>query len=270
VPDDISDIRAFYEASVEQEDGRLERHPIERDVTWRYLETYLPPSGRILEVGAASGAYAVPLARQGYEVIAVELAPALLDVFRRRVHEAGLDQKVTCIEADARELAAVTATDHDAALLMGPLYHLVEEADREQAITEVRARLKPGGLVFSAFISRYGIWGDVMTKLPHYIEKTEEVRSVLERGRDVTMPSWGASFRAYFATPEEVAPLHERLGFTSVALAGVEPAGIMADGAYGSLEEPRRDKWLDLMVEISGQPSMIGASNHLLYIGRKN
>jgi S-adenosylmethionine-dependent methyltransferase len=269
VPDDISDIRAFYEASVEQEDGRLERHPIERDVTWRYLDAYLPPSGRILEIGAGTGAYTLPLAGRGYEVTAVELAPALLEVCRRRVSEGGLDEKVTCLEADARDLGAVTATDYDAALLMGPLYHLVEAADRERAIAEARDRLKPGGLIFSAFISRYGIWDNVMAKLPHSIEKPAEVRSVLERGRDVIMPSWGASFRAYFATPEELAPLHERLGFTTIALAGVEPVGVMADQTYTRLEKPLRGKWLDLMYEISRQPSIIGASNHMLYIGRK-
>ena len=43
----------------------------------------------------------------------------------------------------------------------------------------------------------------------------------------------------------------------------------MADQTYTGLEEPLRGKWLDLMYEISRQPSIIGASNHMLYIGRK-
>jgi len=49
VTDDTSDIRQYYEESVEKEDGRLERHQLERDMTWRYLDKYLPRQGKILE-----------------------------------------------------------------------------------------------------------------------------------------------------------------------------------------------------------------------------
>jgi 2-polyprenyl-3-methyl-5-hydroxy-6-metoxy-1,4-benzoquinol methylase len=69
--DDVTDIRSFYDRNVENEQGRLERHPVERDVTWRFLDKYLPPSGKILEVGAATGAYPIPLAKKGYSVTAV-------------------------------------------------------------------------------------------------------------------------------------------------------------------------------------------------------
>jgi S-adenosylmethionine-dependent methyltransferase len=57
VPDDVKDIQVFYDRAVEEENGRLERHQLERDITWRYLDKYLPPRGKILEVGAGTGAY---------------------------------------------------------------------------------------------------------------------------------------------------------------------------------------------------------------------
>ena len=31
--DDVTDIRSFYDRNVDNEHGRLERHPVERDVT---------------------------------------------------------------------------------------------------------------------------------------------------------------------------------------------------------------------------------------------
>ena len=52
--DDISDIKAMYDSALEREDSRLVRHELEYDLTWRYLDEYLPPEGRILEIGAAS------------------------------------------------------------------------------------------------------------------------------------------------------------------------------------------------------------------------
>ncbi|UCC99406.1 MAG: class I SAM-dependent methyltransferase, partial [Phycisphaerales bacterium] len=83
--DDISDIAAMYDSGVENEHARLERHQLEFDVTWRYLTRYLPPAGSILEIGAATGRYTLPLCRVGYSVTAVDLSAALLEECRRRL-----------------------------------------------------------------------------------------------------------------------------------------------------------------------------------------
>ena len=151
---------------------------------------------------------------------------------------------------------------------MGPLYHLVLEEDRRKVVAQAFGLLKKGGILFSAFISRYGIWGDIMRRLPGHIEQQGNLTSVLERGRNAEVPHWQGAFRAYFASPAEVIPLHERAGFTTLVLAGVEPVGA-SDDAYSKLTESQRKLWLDLLHEISSEPSTIGASCHMLYIGRK-
>ena len=46
--DDVSDIVEYYNSSLESEHSRLERHQLEHDLTWRYLDQYLPPQGSIL------------------------------------------------------------------------------------------------------------------------------------------------------------------------------------------------------------------------------
>ena len=57
------------------EDGRLDsrRGQVEYLTTLRYIEKYLRPGMRILEIGAATGRYSHHFARQGYTVDAVEL-----------------------------------------------------------------------------------------------------------------------------------------------------------------------------------------------------
>ena len=85
--DDISDIAQFYDGNPDGEHGRLEQHQLEYDLTWRYLDQYLPPHGTILEVGAATGRYTLELARRGYAVTAVDLSAALRNVSRIRRHE---------------------------------------------------------------------------------------------------------------------------------------------------------------------------------------
>jgi S-adenosylmethionine-dependent methyltransferase len=266
--DDTSDIRQLYDDNVEKENTRLERHQLEHDMTCRYLDKYLPRRGKILEIGCATGAYTIPLAKRGYQVTAVDFAAKEVQLCRDKVKEEHLEKQVTCLVADGRDLADITENDYDAALIMGPLYHLVIEEDRLNVLQQAYRHLKKGGLVFSAFISRYGIWGDVITNLPHYIELVRDVQSVISQGRDADLAYKKGNFRAYFATPEEIIPFHEQAGFKTVLLAGIETAGIR-DEPYNSLKGKKREMWLDLLFSISTQPSIIGASNHILYVGRK-
>ncbi len=266
--DDVSDIAAYYNNNLHGEHDRLVRHQLEYDLTWRYLNEYLPPRGNILEVGAATGRYTLELARRGYQVTAVDLSPLELDICREHLAAEGVENQVEFIVADARDLRQVTERGFDAVLLMGPLYHLVEEADRKLALKEVYDRLREGGVLFSAFISRYGILGDLIRKVPDWIEYRADVESLFTRGRGDDHAPPG-SFRGYFATVGEITPLHEGVGFETLKLAGVEPAISSDDESYNRLEGERRKLWLDLLYEVSTEPTILAASRHLLYIGRK-
>lgn len=266
--DDISDIVEYYNNDPQKEHHRLEEHQLEYDLTWRFMDEYLPPHGKILEIGAATGRYTLGLAKRGHSVTAVDLSSATLKICQQNLYEAGFIDTVQFFVSDARTLAEITDRDFDAVLLMGPLYHLILEEARKMAVSEAFDRLRLGGVIFSAFISRYGIWGDMLKNIPEWIEIQEEVRSVLSRGIDhETWPKGG--FRAYFAQVDEIAPLHEAIGFTTIKVVGVEPCISADDESYNKLEGQRRKLFLDLFYEISGEPSIVGASRHLLYIGRK-
>ena len=266
--DDISDIAAYYDSDPERENTRLERHQLEYDLTWRYLNHYLPTQGSILEVGAATGRYTLELAERGYSITAVDLSAANLETCGKSLVEAGLEKQVQLVVADARDLGEVTERGFDVVLLMGPLYHLVAEADRKAALRQAFDRLRKGGILFSSFISRFGIMGDLIRNLPDWIEDQTEVQSLLERGRRPDDYPRGG-FRGYFAQVSEIAPLHEAIGFETLALAGVEPAISADDESYNKLQGDQRQLWLDLLHRMSTESTILGASRHLLYIGRK-
>ena len=63
--------------------------------------------------------------------------------------------------------------------------------------------------------------------------------------------------------------MHERVGFRTLKIAGVEPAISADDGSYNTLKEKQRDLWLDLLFEISSEQSMVASSRHILYIGQR-
>jgi S-adenosylmethionine-dependent methyltransferase len=266
--DDLSDIAAYYSNSLETERSRLDRHQLEYDLTWLYLSRYLPPEGSILEIGAATGRYTLELAKRGYALTSVDLSATLLDECRHNIELEGLGKQVRFAVADARDLGRITERGFDAVLLVGPLYHLVEKADRMGALKEVSDRLRKGGVIFSSFISRFGIMGDLMRNTPRWIDDQTEVRSLMRKGRRPDSYPRGG-FRGYFAVVSEIVPLHEALGFETLVLAGVDPAISADDESYNRLQGKQRQLWLDLLYEISTEKSIIGASRHLLYIGKK-
>jgi S-adenosylmethionine-dependent methyltransferase len=266
--DDVRDIAAYYDANVQREHERLERHQLELDLTWRYFGRYLPAGGRILEVGAATGRYTLELARRGYQVTAVDFSAEELRANQELLQAAGLARQVEYVIADGRDLSQVRGRDFDAALLMGPLYHLILEADRKRSLGQVYERLKPGGLLFSAHITRLGVLADLMKKDSGWIENQAEAGSLVENGHrpdDAPLGGW----RGYFVRPEEVEPLHAACGFERVALAAVEPLIAADDECYNSLEGKQRALWLEMLERVSQEPSILGVSRHLLYIGRK-
>jgi S-adenosylmethionine-dependent methyltransferase len=271
--DDISDIALFYNSAPEKEESRLQEHQLEYELTWRYLDRYLPRRGSILEVGAATGRYTLELAKRGYAVTAVDLSAALLEQCRKRLTDSGFVQQVRFTVADARDLdnlaeKGVVEQEFDAVLLMGPLYHLIREADRKRALQQAIDRLHKGGILFSAFLSRLGIMSDLIKRSPGWIEDAVAVQSQLENGRRPDDAPRGG-FRGYAALVSEIAPLHEAIGFETITVGGVEPTIAADDESYNKLEGRQRQQWLDLLYTISAEPSIVGASRHILYVGKK-
>jgi S-adenosylmethionine-dependent methyltransferase len=266
--DDVSDILELYSNSAQQEHSRLERHQLEYELTWRYLNQYLPSQGNILEVGAATGRYTLELAKRGFTITAVDLSATLIGESRQNVLNEGLERQVRFVVADARNLREVTEKRFDAVLLMGPLYHLVEKADRKLALKEAFDRLRKGGVLFSSFISRFGTLSDLIKNVPDWIEDQPKAWSLIQKGRRPHGYPRGG-FRGYFVRPSEIAPLHRSVGFETLVVAGVEPVIGADDESYNQLQEKQRQLWLDLLFALSVEKSIIGASRHLLYIGKK-
>jgi len=76
---------------------RLGQHQLEYDITWRYLNRYLPSHGSILEVGAATGRYTLELAKLGYKLTAVDSSAAQIEECRKSIADEGLERQVRLI-----------------------------------------------------------------------------------------------------------------------------------------------------------------------------
>lgn len=133
------------------EDGRLtSKHgKIEFLTTMRYIDKYIKKDDRVLEIGAATGRYSHTLARRGYRVDAVELVEHNIDIFRKNTLP---NEDISIMQGNALDLSALPDNRYDITLLLGPLYHLYNEEDKRQALSEAIRVTKQGGIVFAAYV----------------------------------------------------------------------------------------------------------------------
>ena len=117
------------------EDSRLApRHgSVEFLTTMRYIEKYIRPGHRVLEVGAGTGRYSHALAGRGYAVDAVELVEHNIEIFRQNTRPG---EPVTITQGNAMDLSAFPDDAYDIVLLLGPLYHLYNAEDKRRALGE--------------------------------------------------------------------------------------------------------------------------------------
>lgn len=133
------------------EDRRLEeKHgTVEFLTTMHYIEKYLKPGDCVFEIGAGTGRYSHALARQGFKVDAIELIEHNIEIFQKNIVE---NENISVIQGNALDLSAFPDNQYDITLLLGPLYHLYSEKDKQQAIREAIRVTKKGGIIFAAYV----------------------------------------------------------------------------------------------------------------------
>ena len=144
-------VQDYYDEDVEREWERLERHPFEFALTCRFLDRYLHPGDRVLDIGGGPGRYSLHLAQRGCQVTLLDLSSGNTAFAAQKAREQGLSLSV--VTGDAREASRLVEGTFDHVLLMGPLYHLTEKADREQCLREALSLLREGGTLSMSFIN---------------------------------------------------------------------------------------------------------------------
>ncbi|WP_411144847.1 class I SAM-dependent methyltransferase [Streptomyces sp. x-80] len=241
-------------------DGRLELLR-----TQELLRRCLPPApAMVLDVGGGPGTHATWLTEDGYRVHLVDPVP-------RHVAEA---KAVGCTAelGDARKLAAADAS-YDAVLLLGPLYHLLDRADRDQALAEAFRVVKPGGLVAAAGINRYASLFE-HTAFAHL--HTERMQGAVGRILSSSVHDGKRGFTAaYFHRGEELRDELRDAGFDGAEVFGIEGPTwgmLKAVEQHTGASVAGTDLFASALAAArmaEPYPELLSASSHLLAVGRR-
>jgi SAM-dependent methyltransferase len=154
----IARVRQYYDATIAHEAQRLDENAyrrLEHDMTLRTIVRHVPAGARILDVGGGPGAYLEPLARCGFDPWLCDLSDANVAAARKRATALGLFDVVRRVRrSDATNLKHYARASFDAALALGPFYHLLDNTARRSALSEIVRVVKPGGTVVLAVLPR--------------------------------------------------------------------------------------------------------------------
>lgn len=254
------DIDEFYTERYDEAE-RLSRDALgrlERDRTREVLLRFLPAApARVLDVGGGPGVHAAWLAGLGYEV-------TLIDPVARHREQAAAHGGFAVEDGDARALAQADASA-DAVLLLGPLYHLVDPAERAQALAEARRVLRPGGLIAAAFISRQAPLLDLAARLRINDDQTLAfIRTLRETGVNHEDTQFTV---AHFHRSPEILADFAAAGLPRPHLIGVEGplSALLASGLAADRPE-YFEAALRAARAAEDHPELLHTSGHLLAV----
>ncbi len=266
-PEVTPEIVRFYSEIVDEADrlvttadGRLEMVR-----TQELLRRHLPSSpARVLDVGGGPGTHARWLVEDGYVV-------HLVDPIPRHVEQA----KATGASVELGDARCLTADDgsYDVVLMLGPLYHLPERADRDRALAEARRVVKPGGLLAVAGINRYASLFEHAAYAHLHKESMRESIGVILATQ--VHDGKKAFTTAYFHSGEQLRDEVAAAGFTGAEVFGIEgPAWSLLAAAERNTGQSFRESSLFESALTAARmaephPDLLAASSHLLAVGRR-
>ena len=262
---DTAIVRDHYDKGVQFEWDRIAGRP-EFLLTCRMLDRYIKPGDKVLDIGGGPGRYSFYLAEKGCNVTLLDLSAENTKFAAGQAAEQGLDVKT--VAGDAREADTLVSGPFDHVLLMGPLYHILEEAGRIQAIDAALRLLKPGGLLFAAFVPIGGGLVFCLRDLPHVIADPAEAKYIKALVEDTDFAGDGFT-RIYFIHQNEILPFMSRFPLEKLHLFGQE--SIIMPNERNIMAQPPEIvvAWLDLAEKMWEEEEYLSWAEHLMYVGRK-
>jgi len=254
------DLISYYELG--GEDERLTKdksHNIEFLTTNKYIEKYLKPKDRILEIGAGTGIYSLYYANKGHEVESIELVQYNIDIFKTKIKS---NMNINLRQGNAIDLSMYDDNSFDITLVLGPLYHLYNESDKRKAISEALRVTKKDGYIFIAYLTHGSIILNYGLKKGNLLD-LKRVCNEDYSFKDIP----GEIFTAFYVDKfEEVMEEFDCEYIKNIATGGITSA---FREIINELSDEEYKVWLDYHMKTCERKDIQGYSSHMLYIARK-
>lgn len=253
----------YYE--IYDEDSRLVKdnaHKIEFITTTHFLNKYIKKDTKILDLGAGTGRYSFYYAKKGVDITAVDLSPKHISIMKDKAKEYNINLNI--FQGDALNLENIQSETYDVVLCLGPLYHLMSAEERTQCIKECKRVLKPNGILAVAYISRFATFINMIHRNTSNINDIG-LRNILKTGKE-----FGDSRDCfYYSTYKELELIVKDTNLFKLEHIGTDGIGGTLRDVINKFNDDEFKYWMEYHFETCKDESLIGYSQHGLYIGRK-
>ena len=261
---EVLKVLSEYYGSYDENSRLCSRHgSVEFLTTMRYVEKYLTPGMRVLEIGAATGRYAHTLARQGYKVDAVELVQHNIDIFQANT-QPGEDVRI--FQGNAKELTMLGDDTYDVTLLLGPMYHLFTVPEQLEALSEAIRVTKKGGVIFAAYC------GNEATMIQYCFGrgmlKEQRYKNLVDPVTFKASSDPAELFQLY--RKEDIDKLMRVFPVTRLHYIGTDMATNYMRQTIDEMDDELFELYLRYHFAICERSDLVGASHHILDIFRKD
>ena len=263
--ENIEIVKKFYDETVDYEWERLERHKVEFELTKRYLNRYIKPGDKVLDLGGGPGRYSLYLAELGCAVTLADLSEKNVEFALNKAKEQGL--ALHGLQVDARDLTSIKDNQFNHVLCMGPMYHLKNEDDRAKIVTECLKKLKSHGILFVAFISSYSFVWDYLIRNPEFIldsDRRVELNKMVD-GKDFAGKGFSDNF---YISPKNVLPFFEPFNLEKLHLLNSESLLYLREPELLKQKPDVINAWLDLAEQVCEREDLLSMAEHIMYIGK--
>lgn len=261
---EVLKLLADYYGSYDEDNRLRSQHgSVELLTTMRYVEKYLQPGMRVLEIGAATGRYSHALARQGYKVDAVELVQHNIDIFKDNILPG---EDVRIFHGNAKNLDMLGDNTYDITLLLGPMYHLFTVPEQLEALSEAIRVTKKGGVIFAAYCGNEATM--VQYCFGRGMIKEQRYRDLVDPVTFKASSDPAELFELY--RKEDIDKLMAVFPVTRLHYVGTDMATNYMRQAIDEMDDELFGLYLRYHFAICERSDLVGASHHILDIFRKD
>lgn len=230
------------------------------------MDEIIHDKSKILDCAAETGIYSFWLADKGHEVTATGITPRHIEIMNQTLANKNYNMDTAVL--DATDMSCFADNSFDIVLNMGPYYHLITEAQREKCMKECIRVLKKGGLLVTAYIPRYYVFQYIATNNENYLDE-RLAKQLIETGvlrHDDEKWFWTD---IYYSSKEEMESIYQRYRLKIVDHFAQDGLAPLLSKKVDKWDENQFKTWCDYHYSVCREQSILGASNHVVIIGKK-
>ena len=250
----------YYNKFNEDKRFNSRRGKVEYIITMKYIKSYLSKknNSKILDIGAGTGNYAIPLSNDGYDVTAIDLVKHNVRTIQNK------NTNVKAQVGNATDLSKFKDESFDVVLLLGPMYHLISKEEKIKALSEAKRVTKRNGIIMVAYITNeYAI-------ITHGCKENNIIDASNNGGVDNEFKITPNDDDLYsYIRIEDINELNNITDLKRLKIIGVDGPTNYMRKELNRMSDEEFKKFIEFNLSICERYELLGASAHILDILKK-